>query len=222
MSEHILVDNDVALKLCAYSCAEDLVGLFKAKQMSLAMLGVARHSIGRRVKRARNICNPSMLSQQWSLLSSRVIWIEPTDEEIAFAADLEQQALEMNVELDGGESQLFAILVNRLSPLLITGDKRAIAALEVIGQLLPYERVACLEQVFYTLLKTLGAAALQSRVCSEPSVDRTLSIAFACHSKAEPISASSIETGLMSYVGSVRKSAPLILTQANDLSAVVS
>ncbi len=222
MSEPVLVDNDVALKLCAYSCTEDLVGFFKAKQMSLAMLGVARYSINRRVTRARNICNPGVLSEQWQLLSDLIIWIEPTDEEIEFAADLEQRAMEMNVELDGGESQLFAILVNRLSPLMITGDKRAIAALEIIGQLFPAERVACLEQVFYTLLKTLGAATLQFRICSEPAVDRSLSIAFACHRKTEPVSAASIEKGLMSYVGSVRRSAPLILTQANDLSTVVS
>jgi len=222
MSEPILVDNDVALKLCAYSCAKELVDLVKSKDKSLAMLGVARYSIGRRVQRARNIYNPDALKHQWAMLSESLIWIEPTTEEIAFAAELEQQAIEMNVELDGGESQLFAILVYRLSPLLLTGDKRAIAALEMIGQAFPTEKVACLEQIVYTLLKTVGAATLQSRICCEPAVDRSICLAFGCNTKADPVSVSSIETGLMSYIGSVRASAPQILTQANDLSAIVS
>ncbi len=221
MNELILVDNDVALKLCAYASAEDLIELASFKNRTLAMLPVARHTVDRRVQRARGIKDPGSLQSQWDIFSAKIDWIEPTTEEISFAAELEEQAITLSVELDGGESQLFAILVFRLSPWMLTGDKRAIVALETIGRAFPSERVACLEQVVFTLLRKLGTTALRTKICAEPNVDRALSIAFACHSKPRPVSDASIEAGLISYVDYIRKSAPLILIRGNDLSTKV-
>jgi hypothetical protein len=222
MHKLILVDNDIALKLCAYACARDLVDLGSAKDHSLAMLRVARYAIDRRVQRGRGVQDVGNLRRQWSVLSAAIDWIEPTADEIEFAAELEERALSSNVELDGGESQLFAILIYRVSPLLLTGDKRAIFALESIGHPLPIERVACLEQVIFTLLQKIGADALRKRICHEPGVDRSLSIAFVCHSQPGPASDVSIEEGLTSYVISVQRSAPTILVRTTDLSSIVS
>lgn len=222
MHELILVDNDVALKVCAYASATDLIDLGSATDHSLAMLRVARFAIDRRVQRPRRVRDLENLQSQWAILSAAINWIEPTTAEVEFAAELEESAMNLNVDLDGGESQLFAILVFRLSPLLLTGDKRAIVAIETIGQLLPSGRVACLEQVIFTFLQKIGADVLRERICGEPDVDRSLSIAFACHSKSNPVSASSIEEGLASYVASVQRSAPSITVRTNDLSAVIS
>ncbi|WP_158665408.1 hypothetical protein [Sinorhizobium fredii] len=217
-----MVDNDVALKVCAYASATDLIDLGSAPNHSLAMLRVARFTIDRRVQRARYVRDPEKLQSQWTILSAAINWIEPTTEEVEFAAELEESAMNLNVDLDGGESQLFAILVSRLSPLLLTGDKRAIVAIETIGQLLPAGRVACLEQVISTVLQKIGVDVLRERICSEPDVDRSLSIAFACHSNSYLVSVTSIEEGLASYVASVQRSAPSIIVPTTDLSAVVS
>lgn len=222
MHELILVDNDVALKLCAYASAMNLIDLASATNHSLAMLRVAYFTIDRRVQRARRIRDAGRLRTQWTALSAAINWIEPTTEEVEFAAELEERAMNLNVELDGGESQLFAILVYRLSPLLLTGDKRAIVAIETIGQFLPAGRVACLEQVIFTVLQKIGVEVLRGRICGEPDVDRSLSIAFACHSKPDPVPVTSIEEGLTSYVASVQRSAPSIIVRTTDLSAVVS
>ncbi|WP_210258765.1 hypothetical protein [Rhizobium sp. WYCCWR 11152] len=217
-----MVDNDIALKLCAYASARDLVDLGSARDHSLTMLRVARYAIDRRVQKGRGIRDVDNLRREWSVLSAAVDWIEPTSEEIEFAAELEQRALSSNVELDGGESQLFAILIYRMSPLLLTGDKRAIVALESIGHPLPTERVACLEQVIFTLFQRIGADTLRKRICNEPAVDRSLSISFACYSRSRPTSDVSIEEGLTSYVVSLQRSAPTILIRGTDLSSVVS
>jgi hypothetical protein len=222
MHELILIDNDIALKLCAYACAGDLIGLDFGKDRRLAMLRVAQYTIERRVKKAKGIRNGDILREQWSVLSAPMDWVEPTADEIELAAELEEQAIRLSVELDSGESQLFAILVYRVSPLLLTGDKRAIHALESIGRSLPTERIACLEQVIFTLLQKVGVELLHTRICCEPGVDRTLSIVFACHGKRSPDSNASIEEGLTSYVISVQKSAPTMLLRTTDLSAIVS
>ncbi|MCG5478634.1 hypothetical protein [Sinorhizobium alkalisoli] len=221
MRDLILVDNDIALKLCAYSCAQELMWFGSGRNRTLAMLRLAQYTVGRRVHRARGIQDSASLQTQWGVLAAAVLWVEPTEEEIMFAAELEEQAMMLSLELDAGESQLFAILVHRMSPLLITGDKRAINALERIAHCLPSERVACLEQIVFTLLQILGTEILRKRICGEPGVDRSLSIAFACNSASNPATEQTIKEGLTSYVVSVQKSAPTILIRTTDLSAVV-
>jgi hypothetical protein len=54
--------------------------------------------------------------------------IEPTESEIELAADLEKTARQLGGAFDVGEAQLFAVLLTRGSPALVTGDKRAISA----------------------------------------------------------------------------------------------
>ena len=69
------------------------------------------------------------------------------------AADLEFRAQTTGLDLDVGESQLCAVLVMRMVPMLLTGDKRAISAIEHLFDLEPRigwiaGRVYCLEQLF--------------------------------------------------------------------------
>ena len=59
-------------------------------------------------------------------LIGNVTLLNPTPQEISLAANLEEAAAKCAVELDTGESQLVAILLQRSGPLLLTGDKRAI------------------------------------------------------------------------------------------------
>lgn len=221
MAELVLVDNDIVLKSCAYASAAELVGLAVRHKRQLAMLRVAQYTVDRRIRRARGVQDVERLRAQWAALLPFVMSVEPTQAEIEFAAELEEQALRLSVELDGGESQLFAILVFRVSPLLLTGDKRAIAALEAIDHSLPAERVACLEQLIYTLLDIVGFNDLRTRICREPQIDRSLSISFSCHADQDTVSEPSVREGLESYIGSIRKSAPTILLRSAAILAIV-
>lgn len=137
------------------------------------------------------------------------------------AAEFEAVAQEQNLELDGGESQLLAMLIQRKLRLLLTGDKRAIVAIErIAGDTLPGPSIACLEQVMSTLLERIGLAALRERICSEPAVDRALSTCFACRSIV--VEAILVEEGLRSYVGHLRKSSSRTLLEEDDLSVLTS
>lgn len=66
--------------------------------------------------------------------------------------EFEEQAFAKAFEFDTGESQLVAILLTRNFPLLLTGHKRAIAALAGIGLNDVNGRIACLEQLVSLLL----------------------------------------------------------------------
>ncbi len=139
--------------------------------------------------------------------------LEPSPEEAALAAELEYEAQRANLSLDSGESQLCAIVLKRNVSWLLTGDKRAIAALESLSAQMSFgaalaKRIVCLEQLFLRLL-VLNAKALAMAVCNEPNLDKALTMCFACSSGTA--TADSIKEGLISYVGDLRKSAATLL-----------
>ena len=130
------------------------------------------------------------------------------------AADFELAAQRVGASLDGGESQLCAIVVQRLLPLLVTGDKRAIAAIETILDADPRlmamcGKVRCLEQVFAGSIARYGTAALRVAVCAEPQIDKALSICFSCRSQC--VEEASIRDGLQSYINDLRQRAGRVL-----------
>jgi len=103
----------------------------------------------------------------------------------------------------------------------LTGDKRAIRAIEQLADgRTPAGFVGCFEQLILTLARRVGVAYLREHVCKEPSVDRAMSICFACHSSAAD-SASVIE-GLRSFIQDLRTSAGRVLIAADDLSGFVA
>jgi hypothetical protein len=150
--------------------------------------------------------------------------IEPDDEELALAAEFEEVAQSLGVDLDGGESQLLAVLIRRSAALLLTGDKRAILAMEPIVQAGSYHdqvarRVACLEQIAMALISRHGAETIHRRVCSEAAIDKSLANCFSCISGfCRP---ESILEGLTSYIADLRRQAPRVLVDSDDLSTVV-
>ena len=136
--------------------------------------------------------------------------IEPTTDEQKLATSLETSAQRLALSLDAGESQLAAILILRGAPYLVTGDKRAITALE---QLIDIDqqcaaltgKVFCLEQVVLKLIVCVSVAAVRSAICSEPAVDKTMSICFGCYSSE--VASSSVTAGLQSYVNDLKSGA---------------
>lgn len=175
-----LLDNDVVLKVAALDVVGETLAVLGGTPP--AVLGVARFVLRRRAARGPALRDRAAVLARLDALLAAITAVEPTESEIGMAADMEERALAAGLELDVGESQLAAMLVMRSLPLLLTGDKRAILALDAVAPPELRGRVACLEQLARSLLDAFGAAGLREKVCAEPTVDRALSVCMGCMS----------------------------------------
>lgn len=208
-----LIDNDVLYKTAMYGLALALLGTEPVGAKQFHTLGAARFMISKKLTRRPPTRGVKLALQEFEALLAKLSALEPTDEEIALAAELEYLASQQGYALDGGESLLCAILITRDCDYLFTGDKRAITA---IGLLVPQQgckplagRVVCLEQLFKELLGHVDPAVVRLAVCAEPRVDTALTNCFACHSPTPAVEG--FFEGLDSYVGSIDTAAPGVL-----------
>jgi hypothetical protein len=211
---HRVVDNDLILKSVSYGLAsvfwpDDGQGL-------LGILGAARYVVAHELDRASlNRSAEDAHSDLFELLA-RCAELEPDDEEIDLAAQIELCGQEHGLALDNGESQLAAIVVIRDLPLLETGDKRAIAGLEEAKRYLSAldtlcGRVRCLEQIVRREIRVEEEfGGLVDRVCGESGVDRSLSICFGCFGNFRADRATAL-AALGQYISEVRRLAPEML-----------
>jgi hypothetical protein len=218
MAEPVLLDNDAALKITCYSLINEMLAAITSDGCAPAILGVGRFVIRGRLAKATNIADPTRASEAFARLLKTVSLVEPDEAELAIAAELESGANKMNLELDGGESQLLAVLINRKYRLLITGDKRAITAMALIGVTEASGKVACLEQLVAQIVRLVGGAIVRQRVCAERGVDLTLTICCGC-SGTDP-GEDGVLAGLASYIGSLNQSAPGMLIKGTDLASL--
>lgn len=214
-----VVDNDVLLKTCLYRLDAELTGSLYQAGIVAAALPVARYVVRSRLQRHRATSATNACAALERILA-RMAAAEPSPDELALAATFESDAQRQNLELDGGESQLLAMVLARGLRLLLTGDKRAIRAIEqLVGDRTPAGFVGCFEQLMLTLVRLVGVAYLRGQVCNEQAVDRTMSACFACHSStADP---DSVIEGLHSFTEALRTSAGRVLVAADDLSGIV-
>jgi hypothetical protein len=215
MTEPVLLDNDAALKIACYSLVDEMLASTTIGDCPPAILGVGRFVIRGRLAKANNIADPERASEAFERLLEKISLVEPDSTELAIAADLESEANRRDLELDGGESQLLAIMTNRGWPLLITGDKRAIAAMAVVGPGEAQGKVACLEQLVAQLVRELGWSVVRLLVCAEPAIDRALTVCFGCSGSGP--GEEGVLSGLASYIGHLAKAAPGMLFEGEVL-----
>lgn len=220
MPRRVLVDNDVALKIVCYSLADEMVAASSLDGTPPAILGVGRFVIRGRLARSSSIVDVERAKAAFERLLNAVSLLEPDEAELAMAAELEAEANRRDLELDGGESQLLAILANRAYRLLITGDKRAIRAIAVIAKTEVDERIACLEQLMAHLAQIAGIDAIRTCVCAEPKVDRAISICFSCVKAAPELGG--VLAALASYIGHLNSEAPGVLLPGLDFAALTA
>ena len=206
-----LVDNDVLLKAVCYGLLHELIS---SNGTSCGVLGAAQFVLAKRIRRLALRGDVVAAQSRLDGFISQALVVEPTDEEQDLAADLEGAAQRAGVSLDSGESQLCAILVSRMVPWLLTGDKRAICAIEVLLELEPRissasGKVRCLEQLVLAAISRGDINMLRSAICSEPAIDKTLTICFSCRSSS--VARESILEGLESYISSLRCDGPRVL-----------
>lgn len=221
MPERVLLDNDVVLKVACYDLAGETLAAATIDDTPPAMLGVGRFVVRGRLAKATDIADPARATAAFEHMLVAMTLAEPDDAEMAVAADLEAEAIRRDLELDGGESQLLAILANRACRLLITGDKRAIAAMAVVAVAEAGSRVACLEQLIAHVVMTNGARGIRPRICAEPGIDRAVTGCFACASYDVPEDAD-VLGGLTSYVRHLDSAAPGVLLRGGDLSSLAA
>lgn len=208
-----LIDNDVLYKTAVYGLALPLLKSAPYGAEQFYILGAARFMISKKLAKRPPVRGPEKALLEFELLLAQISALEPTAEEIALAAELEYLAGQQGHALDGGESQLCAVLITRNHDYLFTGDKRAISAVSALLSQEPCallaKKLVCLEQLIRQLLEHITPAAVRSAVCLEPDIDRALSNCFACQSKTPDVN--HFLEGLNSYVGSIRTGAPSVL-----------
>ena len=205
-----VLDNDIVLKGVAYGLLPEMAIAIPAEQNQCGVLGTASFVVAQKL-RARGLSEKAdALSEHLSAL--RVL--EPTDDEVHFASELEVLAHHLPVSLDHGESLLCAIVVTRSIPRFVTGDKRAVVAIENIhvnsGLILWLAgRLVCLEQIFRRMLDNHEPRRIRQLVCALPDVDTALAICFSCTSTIDD--STSWIAGLESYIADLRGNAPSVL-----------
>lgn len=213
MSTELLVDNDVLIKCSCYALIEE-VKPPSGKASAVGILGAARFVVRKYLERSERIRNRELARVQFDQYLSDVEELEPTPAELKLASEMEERALLDGLDLDGGESQLCAVAISRGVPLILTGDKRAIKAIESVRQGMQdidalRGRMVCLEQAIAGIAQRIGANVARDSICAEPDIDKTLSICFQCTRSSAPPEFR--PEGLASYVSHLRSEAPTML-----------
>ena len=174
-----------------------------------------------RTQLRRKATDPSAAVGRLDAYCAKVAILEPSRVELELAAELEDDAARLGVDLDVGESQLCAIALNRGRPVLLTGDKRAIEATEK----LTHEhkaltalrgRLACLEQAMLLAATRLGSLTVRARVLRERRIDMAVDICFQVTNPA--FDGRFWPVGLSSYINDLRKIAPTMLSNGDTLN----
>ena len=220
MSEKVLLDNDIALKMASYSLVQELLNTTTVNAIPPSMLGVAKFVINRKIERGDNISDIEAAKAAFEQLVSAVHWLEPDDDEAMFAAQIEAEASRDGLELDVGESLLVAIMIRRSCLLLITGDKRAISALGKSAIDMPEKRLCCLEQLVSHIVILFGLDVIRSKICAEPKVDKAITACFGCSQTLAEVD--DVIGGLDSYTRAIGGLAPAMLILNDELAACLA
>ena len=209
-----IVDNDILFKVACFGLFDELILNNCQSVGSVGILGAARYVVPKKIQKNVEATIATAARAAFQAFLDVAVIIEPTEDEQVMAADFELAAQRAAVALDSGESQLCAVLIARVIPLLLTGDKRAICALE---HLLDSDarlnalagKIRCLEQLVLQPLSCENYSQFRVAVCRQPGVDKTLAICFSC--RLEQATLEGITEGLRSYINDLRSQAERIL-----------
>jgi hypothetical protein len=209
------IDNDILFKGACYGLLSELISTTCSSSEVVGVLGSARFVVPKKIEKSKLRRNGAAALTNFTQFLSRTESLEPTDSEQNMAADVELAAQRLRINLDSGESQLCSILVHRVLPLLLTGDKRAIVAMEKLidadTRLRPVcGKVRCLEQLVHNGLANGDLGSFRRAVCSEPEIDKALAICFSCTNQS--VKVESVIEGLQSYIRSLRMEAGRVLS----------
>ncbi|HUV69869.1 MAG TPA: hypothetical protein VMW15_09430 [Terracidiphilus sp.] len=181
------VDNDVILKGVSYGFLTELLAAIPEAPHAYGILGTAKFVLRKALqKRPPRRAEATKAELEAALTVLEIL--EPTEQETALAAQLEFEAQQHAVPMHVGECQLVAMLVTREFHHILTGDRKAIAALASIA--LPAgidparltARFICFEQAVRHLVVAQGAVLVKTAICAEREVDSAMRVCFSCAS----------------------------------------
>lgn len=207
-----VLDNDIVIKAAMYSLLSEVADTLAPSISQCGVLGALRFVAAEALRRR----NREDLIESTLALIDAAEALEPSTAERNAAAEIELAAQRGGVQLDAGESLLFAIAEARKIRPLATGDKRAIVALESVlseqSKAWWHLGVVCFEQVVSRLIEVHGAPTVRKQICASPKVDVALTLCFAC--KSGTTTPSEWQEGLTSYIEHLRKQAPTLLAKS--------
>ena len=207
----VVADNDIILKLSRFGLLKELLGENPSR---LGILGAARYVVLKKLRKSTPNENIQNAVDTFEQFLEDIEILEPSSEEQLMAADFELLAQRNGVSLDSGESQLCAIVISRSLSVLLTGDKRAISAIQ---QLLHFDarlqllsgKVRCLEQLILGSVTDHNFSRYRALICEDVGVDKTLSICFSCSSDSAIFV--NVTECLNSYIADLRSQAHQVL-----------
>ena len=200
MNQLILIDNDALLKLARYGLLDEAVELFGCTPNDVRVLATAKYSLLPAKDRLRLCKDEESTVRVEDFLKTST----PIDATLAAPEFLDRLNAVQNI--DAGESLLLAVGATDMNTLVITGDKRCLAALcsdDSVAQVSSAlaGRVVSMEVLFSYLVEN-QFVYIQECVRSKPDVDKALSIAFGV---STPADLNSVREGLNSYIKRLRK-----------------
>lgn len=205
------MDNDVLHKTTAYGLFANVLKTPQLQDETYGALGAAKYVVSKKLKKRPPSRGLDAALADLSEAFQKLKVIEPTQEEIATAAGIEYQAQHLDLALDTGESMLCAVLLVRGLNHVLTGDKRAIKALEILNtaENIFESKIICLEQIFLWLVSDQGIHQIRNAVCNDKAMDQALTSCFSCYSPEVPDD--ECVEGLRSYILDLKRSAPVVL-----------
>ena len=151
------MDNDIVFKNSCYGILTELISAVPCDVADVGVLGVTRYVVLSLLGRVNISSGQEIVRQRLDDFFARAELLEPTTDEVRFAAALEFAAHAADLDLDTGESLLCAVAAGRLANSLATGDKRAIAAFENLRDRVSWianldGKILCLEQLIAKLI----------------------------------------------------------------------
>lgn len=210
------LDNDVLLKSVCYGFLGDVLAVLPGGPHSPGILGTARFVLPKALKK-RVIARAADAEIELQQALAAMEILEPDDQEVHLAAELELAAQKAGLPVHAGECQLIAILAIRCLSFLLTGDRSAIGSLWSLDlpSSLPRQalhgKLLCFEQVIKHLMVSKGATWVRSAVCAEPQVDTALRLCFSCSSPSIP--ESSWFEGIESQIADLKRSSGFLLSE---------
>jgi hypothetical protein len=192
-----ILDSDAARTLCQYGLVEELAAALGVSLSDFAVL--------------------PQLKYQLKIGSTKAIEVLGSQQAVELADKLIEAALEVSVstnsanlillsdrpDIDAGELILFVALADNEKASMVTGDKRALAALSSITAvrlLTLWPRLICLEEAIALLIAHSGLSLVSGKIRARPDVNVALTLAFG---KSAPQSLGGVLEGLSSYVADV-------------------
>ncbi|NJO39177.1 MAG: hypothetical protein HC865_00350 [Cyanobacteria bacterium RU_5_0] len=199
MDRLLLIDNDALLKLARYGLLDEVIARFDFTITDVRVLATAKYVL-LPAKNRLLFCEDE---ESYSRLKSFLKIAKPLDARSADPDLLDAMSAVQNI--DTGEALLLAVGATARDALIITGDKRSLAALcshESVAHLANAlaGRVISMEVLFSYLVEN-QFTHVQECVRSKPDVDKALNIAFGV---TIPASYESVQEALASYINHLR------------------